>query len=79
MGGCPDCGYAEMHRQHVAQCVQGVTSPVTNVTTPVTKPAPVTAPVTAHSCPDCGAVHTVKQYASGAAKQRTYRERKREP
>ena len=81
---CKRCGYAESHREHVRLCVQGgqaagrssVTAPVTSVTAPVTKPAPVTAPVTSHPCPDCGAVHTVKQYVSGAEKQRAYRARK---
>ena len=74
---CKRCGYAESHREHVRLCVQdGQAAGRGSVTAPVTKPAPVTAPVTSHPCPDCGAVHTVKQYVSGAEKQRAYRARK---
>ena len=74
---CKRCGYAESHREHVRLCVQGEQAAGRgSVTAPVTKPAPVTAPVTSHPCPDCGAVHTVKQYVSGAEKQRAYRARK---
>lgn len=87
---CPQYGSGCEFRYHppghphlAQQQAPTVTTPVTRVTTPRTQSPPVTTPVTREQesgmcvCPDCGAPHTRRTYASAAERKRASRARKR--